>query len=290
MIMNQPTVIYLSWVPYGIEYLSGFLDSYIRYPASSDHRLVILFNGVKSENDYLPFLQLAEEMLARKVDYLLLGDGQDIDAYFFAANKIDSDLFLFFNTYSRIQADHWLQKYLTIMNDPEVGLVSASGSAQSYYSAVFQKKCRIPGSPFLLTDRIRCLKLYIKAALYWRFLFPPFPNFHVRTNAFMIRRSLFLALHCPVLSSKLQAYRFESGYGSMTRQIKKAGYFIKVVDRSGNAYDIEEIKNIPIFWNGNQELLLVSDNQTRTYQQANEDERKFMNYLAWGEKAGKQNY
>ncbi len=285
--MNQPAVIYLSWIPYGIGYFETFLSSYIRCKAGADHRLVILFNGVRHESDYTPFLKLAKEKLAYPVDYMVMESGQDIDAYFYAAQKVQSENILFFNTYSRINADQWLFKYENIMKDSQIGLVSASGSALSYFSAVFQKKCAEDEKGSSLSGYIRCIKLHIKAALYWRFLFPAFPNFHVRSNAFMVRRSLFLSLHCPPLTSKFNAYRFESGYHSMTRQILKSGYRVKVVDIAGKSYDLAELQQIPLFWKGNQELLLVSDNQTDTYQLAAPEEKAKMSYIAWGEKPAK---
>ena len=284
--MNSVAVIYLSWLPYGISEFEGFLHSYKLHPAGASHQLILLFNGVNSEEDYEPFLVHAENELGFRPQFMVYEKGQDIEAYFYAARNLNHEYLLFLNTYSRIMANDWLQKYLLAFQaDDHLGLLSASASALSYYSAVFQKNTWQWETDKSFSNQFRKYKLFLKALLYWRFLFNAFPNYHIRTNAFMIRRSLMLQIKCPALTSKFKAYLFESGYQSFTNQVLQLGSTAQVIDRNGTVHKMDECSQLPVFWKGSQELLLVSDNQSRKYDEADLQAQAFMRYLAWGEKS-----
>jgi hypothetical protein len=280
--MHQAAVIYLSWLPYGVDELKGFLQSYNQYTAGQPHRLVLLFNGVQSESELEPFLKTARDLLMTPYDVMVLPSGQDIDAYFYAARKREEQYLLFLNTYSRFLADNWLTFYIRAVEQPSVGAVAATASAMSYYSAVFQQNTWKWEHDKSLYVQFRKYKLLLKAFFYWRLLFPSFPNYHLRTNAFMMPRSLFLEIKCPVIRSKFHAYQFESGYQSLTRQLLKKNKSITIIDRSGETHPLYETGKFPIFWKGNQEGLLISDNQTQKYDASNGQEKSFLSFLAWG--------
>jgi len=113
--------------------------------------------------------------------------------------------------------------------------------------------------------------------------FPYFPNPPVRTNAFTIRRDTMLALHPSVTRTKSQAYRFESGKDGMTRQILQMGMTACVVGRDGRTYEIADWKHSETFWIATQANLLISDNQTRRYEEADARGRRVYNWFAWAE-------
>jgi hypothetical protein len=98
--------------------------------------------------------------------------------------------------------------------------------------------------------------------------FPSFPNPHIRSNAFMIRKDVFLNLTKNVeILDKVDAYRFESGKKSLTRQVQKLGGVL-VVGANGRGYEPKYWHISDTFKSSRQQNLMVSDNQTERYIQA----------------------
>jgi hypothetical protein len=112
--------------------------------------------------------------------------------------------------------------------------------------------------------------------------FEAFPAHHLRTNAFMIAHSTLAALRLHKVCEKADAYVFESGRDSLTRQVQRTGLRAVVVDRDGEAYDQDRWHHSRTFWQGSQEGLLVADNQTRYYERGGVDRRRLLSTLAWG--------
>ena len=274
------TVVHLVWLPYGIELFRSFIGSYVRYPAGADHRLLILFNGIKDEAETRAYHELIGKYGITYSSKYLSG-GQDIDAYFFAAKEIKTDYLFFLNSFSVLNTSDWLLKYIPAF-DSSTGIISATASNQSHVSLVFQNNnFRYESSKGFLIN-FRKYKLMLKAFFYWRSLFKPFPNPHLRSNAFMIRRDIFLSLKRIPIKNKLDAYRFESGRNGMTIQILKKGLHALVIDKHGKTYEPHEWKDSKTFWWANQENLMISDNQTRIYDNASPAEKEFMSKTAWG--------
>lgn len=128
-------------------------------------------------------------------------------------------------------------------------------------------------------ERLRELRLYPRTQ------FDSFPAPHLRTNAFMIRRDVMLRLKRWNMTRKVDAFRFESGKGSMSNQILRMGLKILVVGRDGHAYLPDEWPNSETFRQGSQRNLLVSDNHTRSYENADSLQRQVLSRLAWGNQA-----
>ncbi|HEX4372832.1 MAG TPA: hypothetical protein VHZ50_05940 [Puia sp.] len=278
---HRVAVVYLMWMPYGIEYFNSFIRSYSQNPAGADHQLYIIFNGVDESGVPGEYKKNLQEYAINYIA-ITMQNGQDIDAYLFAAKRVEADIFLFLNTYSILLANNWLKNYTDAFDFPGVGLVGATGSFQSYYSAVFVNNALAWESDKSFKENYRKYKLLIKTIFYWRLLFKPFPNPHIRTNAFMVRREVFLKITKQKLTSKFKAYQFESGRNSFTTQIINMGLQVLLVDRNGKTFDLTNWKNSYVFWRGKQEGLLVSDNQTKRYEEDEKDNRKKLTFLAWG--------
>ena len=90
-----------------------------------------------------------------------------------------------------------------------------------------------------------------------------FPAVHLRTNAFVIERELFLSLRTGRLRTKRAVYQLESGRGNLTAQLTARGRPPVVVDPHGAARRGPEWPEGDVFWQGRQQDLLVADNQTR---------------------------
>ena len=84
---------------------------------------------------------------------------------------------------------------------------------------------------------------------------------------------------------KEDAYRFESGKESMTNQVLRMGLKVLVVGRDGRGYEQEEWALSETAFQGEQRNLLVADNHTRQYTDANASLRAFLSRLAWGREA-----
>lgn len=277
------SVVYLSSLPYGIDYFKNFVDSYVAHNAGYIHDLIIAFSGsqkadLEKKNAFLQYLQ--DKNISNFTELKFEG-GQDIEIYGEIASTITTDFVLFFNTYTQILKQDWLKFYIENFDD-STGVIGASGSNQSYWSAVFQLNPIFWERKKSISDNIKKYKLFLKAIFYWRFLFKPFPNPHLRTTAFMVRPQQFLQIKCKPITSKFKAYQFENGRNSMTNQVLKMKLHVKVIDNEGRPYLIENWKNSYTFWRGNQEKLLVLDNQSLRYSNADKTEKIDMQKLAWG--------
>ena len=241
-------LVYLSYTPFGTGYLNDFIASYKARVPGIEHALLILCKGEPKDVDIQPFI----------------------------------------NTYSVILHDNWLLYLYQNVTKKDVGVVGASGGwgdfghNDEYYGNI-KSILRFKINPTL-----------IKKSIFFRFNFYPQVPPHIRTNAFMIRRELFLALKYPKVKplilnffidfskSKLRSLCFEHGKQGFTSQLVDKGLKAILVDRFGKGFEMPNWPNSKTFWHFEQENLLVSDNQTRKYQEADEETKKKLTYAAWG--------
>jgi hypothetical protein len=301
MKQKELSVVFLMWVPYGIEYFRSFLNSYLLFPAGTDHELVILFNGYESDKNLQDYHEL---LRSAGISYyhLKLEQGQDIFAYKWSAEQLSSTYVLFLNTYSQILNENWGKYYLDAIRKENVGCVGATGSWQSrasygvkrvrwlfskeekiiqnvpYY---VEKEFKIAGLTISLSPRLALLASFLKS-LKDIFHFPFFPNPHLRTNAFITNRLFWLSLHFNSLKSKKDAYRMESGNNSFTRQIIKLDKKVQVINREGKVFEPYAWDRSKTLWYGDQEDLMISDNFTMLYEIQNKATRLTMQKSIWG--------
>lgn len=176
-------------------------------------------------------------------------EGFDLDAYRKAAQVIDSPILLFFNSYSRVLADHWLLKFYSALEG--LGPNSVVGATGSWEG---------------LGEHTA------------------FPNVAIRTNAFMIERDRFLTFTQP-LNTKRDTNLFEAGPDSMTRNILATGGHVAIVDLDGRTVMPNDWPESGVFRSGNQERLLVADNRTMDYQCVSLRRRARRARLAFGDRA-----
>lgn len=134
-----------------------------------------------------------------------------------------------------------------------------------------------------IAHAVRALRSLMRVRLYvhYRRNYSPYPNPHIRTNAFMIDRDRFLALRNLAPRTKFDAYKFESGNNSLTRQVMAQGLKPVVVDRTGKVYDISEWKQSSTLWSDDQINLVVADNRTREYAVGDFETRLRLENHAW---------
>ncbi|HSZ70457.1 MAG TPA: hypothetical protein VK756_08845 [Solirubrobacteraceae bacterium] len=288
-------LVHLVWAPLGVEPLRVFLRSYQAHPAGAEHELVILLNGFGSDGadpdgrgarppshesparaatpgDDAP-TPLTREALAvelhgverRLVD--LEAPLLDLAAYGEAARRLQHEWLCFVNSYGVILADGWLGALARAAAQPDVGLVGATGSWESRAELV-------PGPPMHWIYQLAKLPGNRRG-------FPRFPNPHIRSSAFMLRREHVLALGLERARDKQAAYLLESGRRSITRQIHARGLRAVVVGRDGRAYESDDWPRSATFRAGEQANLLVADNRTAQWQYAAPDARASLSRQAW---------
>ncbi len=271
-------VLHLVWAPLGLEPFQNFLDSYRRHPAGVAHRLLIVFNGFASPSEAELHLRLLEGL--EHSTLWLPQPVQDIAAYLRAAGACAERWLCFLNSYSVILSADWLRKMHGHM-DGQTRLVGVSGSWESMDSSRRQWHRQHPLRGWTL-HRLKEQWQRWRALFFLRRHFLPFPNPHLRTNAFLIERALLFSPGLADVRAKDKAHRFESGRAGLTARVRDAGFNACVVDREGRAWQWKDWPVSRTFRSGNQENLLVSDNRTRAYDQASPAERRALSRDCWG--------
>jgi hypothetical protein len=313
-------VVHLVWGPLGLSPVREFISSYRQHDAEADHDLVMLLNNV----DEALRLELEAELEGVEHQLLIIPEPvQDLAAYAQAAERLKHARLCFLNSYSTILADGWLDKLSQALDQSGVGMVGATGSWASLHSAVLNvfflpnpyrgvfpdrktageqmhiievelenarmssgKSSAIPDPPpRTLVGRVVSTLQSFPPMAEQLLRFGPFPAHHLRTNAFMAKRSTFTSFRMHAMRRKVDALALESGRANFTRQVQSQGLRTLVVDRDGSTYDHDRWDESRTFWQGDQEGLLIADNQTRIYSYGEFDRRRLLSAFAWGPRA-----
>ncbi len=264
--------------------LERFLQSYRKQSAGIDHDLIFLLKGFPEG-----FLEPEIKSLIRNVrhDCFWVPDrGYDLETYWLLVGRKVSDYYLFLNSFSEILNADWLAKIYGNASKEGVGIAGATGSWESLYQDQLnaaQDIVRQRGVAGLFHPRVafNWLRLVAKSGIR-RTQFAPFPNPHLRSNAFMISSLCAGQISVGKVRSKENAWRVESGRRGITGQILAMGKRAVVVDSEGTGHEWQRWADSRTFWRGRQEGLLVADNQTRRYQEATDEQREKLTKLAWG--------
>jgi hypothetical protein len=302
---ERPCVVHLVWAPLGIDALRAFAEGFRRHPPGIECELVLAMKGFASPAQAEPYL---EEVVDLAPKFLFFADrGLDLGGYFAVAAQLRRDRYCFVNSYSRPLVDGWLAKLNAALDRPGVGQVGATGVWASGYSWI-RYSLGLPSAyrglmppPAVARRLIRTVELRHKgverrsavAALRaWLvslrnlpaalFYYEPFPSRNLRSNAFMITHATLGELPLFVVRNKMDTYALEGSRESLTRQLERIGLTSLVVDRAGAVYGPGQWDRSRTLWQGDQEGLLVSDNQTRNYTHGDLALRQMLSVLAWG--------
>ena len=278
--MSEICLVHLVWKPFGAGRLREFVESYRRNPGGAPHRLVVAFNGFESEGELGEWREALEGV--EHEWFLVSPPTQDIPVYFQAAERFADRYFCFLNSYSVILDEAWLAKmHARLTESDTVGLVGATGSYESYYTNLALDRPPYSTSRFLLRRLAHDLPLLYRDYRTYAH-FAPLPNYHVRTNGFMLAREVMLRLKARRLRTKMDCFKFESGRDGMTQQIMRMGLRPLVVGRDGRAYEKEDWYESGTFRSQGQHNLLIADNHTRRYAQSDEHEKCIVEQITWG--------
>jgi hypothetical protein len=300
--------VYLVWAPLGTDVVRRFAASYRTHPAGTAHTLAVIYNGFNGRND--PRLQACRSALEGcPHEPLMLDDPvQDLTAYRVAAERLQGTSYCFLNSFTRVLDADWLRPLGKALAGPGVGLVGASGSwgsVGSYarfmvglggaYRSVFNdRRATNAALAGLETARGPALPTHGHLRRYGRFAlalvdqshgFPPFPAPHIRTTGFMVGDDVLAQVGIGTPRRKVDAYRLESGRGSITAKVLALGLTPVVAGRDGGVYEPGVWPASRTFWAGNQENLLIADKQTDDYERADATLRAILSGYAWGQGA-----
>ena len=296
--MVEIGVVHLVRKKNGIAPLEKFLASYLKYSAGIDHDLVLIFKGFQPGQITEGYDRLLAGVPHKRL--FVHDTGFDLTSYFEAIKCLEYRYFCFLNSFSRILADDWLRKLHRWVTAEGVGLVGATGSYQSFTTNHHERNRRLSalGTATRFRQRIKHVisdvnpRLIALRTASWVLgglglwdparYFPAFPNYHIRTNAFMASRETLTQIRIWPMVFKLSAFIFESGNESLTNQIIRLGLRPLVVARTGEAFEKERWHLSNTFRQAMQENLLVADNQTDAYEESGVDARIDLSRQAWG--------
>ena len=141
------------------------------------------------------------------------------------------------------------------------------------------------GTPSIWREHWKGVTGYAGNLSAWLDGFPEFPNPHIRSNGFIVRREIFnrIASECP--PTKESAMHFESGADGYTAKIRQLGLKAQVVDKDGTAYDVSEWPQSRTFRLGDQRGLILTDNQSRNFDAMSEGTKATHVRVTWGDYA-----
>jgi hypothetical protein len=272
-------VVHLVRTKNDMRHLREFTRSYRENHPEIAHDLIILLKGFQEGDELDETLSILEGIDCKTLK--VPDEGYDIASYFLATMMLDHRFLCFLNSYSILQDPKWLEKLYEFVRRDGVGAVGATGSWQSNYSA--SSKWIVPGvNRHFLKHLPRYIARRIRAFVQYRPDFAPFPNYHLRTNAFMVPRDVMVELADSPAQTKWDALRFESGKKGLTLRIFSMGLQVLVVGKDGKAYEPQRWDQSGTFWCGVQSNLLVADNRTIEYEHADLEKKWYLEEFAWG--------
>jgi hypothetical protein len=267
---NEVCVVHLVRACNGIEPLKRFLTSYTYHPAGMKHDLLFILKGFRKNELSFDMESFLNQYNHRRM--FIPDEGYDIGSYLAIAQLLENKYLCFFNSFSEFLDDNWLEKMFMHASSKGCGMVSATGSWESHYTSSLSGRRKF--FPQYWIERSNTKRFFL-----------PFPNPHLRTNGFCIHTKLFLDVtRGYTIKDKIDALRFESGIDGISRRIASRGLHLIVVGRNGRGFFPNEWPISGTFRQGEQENLLIADNQTRTFTYADNSERAFLSKLAWGGK------
>ncbi len=302
---GPPCLVHLVREVNGLSTLCGFAEALRSHPPGVDCELVLAMKGFTSFAQAKPYI---DEVADFAPETLFFEDrGFDLGVYFAAAARLRRNRYCFVNSFSRPVTDSWLAKLDAALGQPGVGQVGATGAWASGHSWVTYSMGLPSAYRGLMPPAPRARELFrgpelkrngrqarsaketVRARLTTLrelpgalFYYEPFPSATLRTNTFMIAHETLRELPLFVVRNKQDAYSLEGSRECLTRLLERIGLGSLVVDRAGAVYGPEQWDRSHTLWQGDQEGLLVADNQTLHYTNGDFDLRHLLSTIAWG--------
>ncbi len=265
--MNKIFVCYLFTCFDHHENIKKFIEHYKKYNSGIEHSLLICLKMLKKKD-----VLLIKNYL-KNINYIEFIDPIETNDYDFGSYKRVCMLYpnkqiLFLNSHSYPICDNWLSKLAE--NSDENSLIGTSASNESLLNSVILKK------------KYKIFS-YILKKIYYKKIFNPFPNPHIRTSSFLVNSNIFLNyINKKKILSKFDTWVIESGKNSLSNHFKKMNYKIYVVNSDGERF-FEKNWQFSETYNFLQtSKSIISDKHTRKYELLNEDDKIISRIKVWG--------
>ena len=295
----QITVVYLArrGGGYDITTVRNFFRSYNKYKAGIGHELIVISKGWEGFGEEFSKL----EFLSKKEKFVLVNfpdEGFDIGSYIRILPYVRTKYVFFLGTSSEIVSDNWLRIFYKAMaKDTSLKLLGCSGSWESLeqsfkqcisgISKSFPRKKRLKRFKAVKKFFFRTIIPSIGLKRLIQFIFKPisFPNYFVRTNAFMIEKELFSSYASRIkFPRKIHHVNLiEHGKDSLTRYILRSGYKVAVIGKRSRLSYPEDWFKDGVYQSPYQDkFLLVQDKRTRIYSSEKIENQKTLERFCWG--------
>jgi hypothetical protein len=269
----------------GLASVKCFFDAYNEYTPDCPHDLIVIAKGWENQSERNELQALA--IRNKATIYSMPDDGLDWAAYMRLAPQLKQDWLCFLNTHSRPRVKGWL-RLLRVVADSHAdnfGAVGATGSLETLLPNVFARSNNYHGIQAVVIYPVRVI---LNAYRYIANIcdFTGFPNPHLRSNAFLVRRDLFIE-YCQIQKlprCKRDTTKLESGRNGFSAYLLAKGLRLFVTGADGNVYEWKQWINSFTFRTHEQQNLLVGDNQTNDYQTSAAHRKANLEFMTWGKK------
>ncbi len=266
----------------GLSSFKNFVEAYFLFPPGCSHELIIISKGWGNIDGADELKKISKKIGAKLIE--LPDDGYDWGAYMRVAPLLDHEWLCFLNTHSRPLVQGWLQLLMQAAKsaDLNLGAVGVTASLESLTRLLPLKSENAKYNTVLIYP-LRLILNWVRLVTRFRD-FPIFPNPHLRSNALMVRRELFISFSKDrkIPCSKYEALKLESGRLGFSMFLRRSGKKLLIVGADGKVYKSEEWINSGTFRVPHQGNLLVEDNQTKGYITADKSLKMYLEKSAWG--------
>jgi hypothetical protein len=280
-------VIYLIRFGDPISRLVDFLAS-IPNEIPKEVRLYIIVKSCGNET----FLKAAREILSSSMIDATLTEvsdkGFDLGAYLDFSKSINENLVLLMSSSSRFSHNVNFAQLIGFFKNPTIGLVGAMASRESMRSTLVEnRKHRIMkhikfNQLMKVANLLTFLSIIIQkeSRRIYR-TFPDFPNTHIRTTGFVIRKEILWETILVPPTSKFETLALESGHSSVYNKLKQNGFTAALVINS--LLVDPETKNAEKSFRSLNELQpFVFDHWWLHFHQVDEEDKKVLIEQTWG--------
>ena len=244
-----------------------FIKFYKKYPAGSNHTLLICFKLLDNKRIFFLKKLLKDIKYIEFIDPVLTNDF-DFGSYKRVAKNYPSHIIFFLNSHSYPIKKYWLKIILKHYKNNTI--LGTTASFESTFSSLRLKKF---------------YKIFSYLFKFYKFknTFKAFPNPHIRTSSFLIKGSDFISfIKNKKINDKEDAWSIESGLNGLTNYFKRKKYNIFVVNSDGVRFTENNWKFSETYNYLKQSKSLISDKHTRKYLKLSNRKRLSTSYNSWG--------
>ena len=243
---------------YNVQYLNDFQKSIKNYRPGIEFQLIVAIKGCSRDQ---------EEIVKKTLSFLdpiffhCIDHNFDIGTYQEIVQEFKYENFIMMNSSSRPLADNWILEMLKAVNVQNTGLLGTMGSFESL---------AVKNLHGTISNKDN---------------FNSFPNPHVRTTGFIIKREIFeeVTKNIKNFRNKMDAYKFESGKNNLTRKILELGLKVLIINSDFKLFEIDEWKRSKTFRQFNQEKLLIMDKISSNYEKMSDNLKFIKTIQTWGD-------